>query len=134
MQHIIIHTDHDITNTGVVRNFKKELLPIKINREIINTKEQWIKCRRQQSNWETIIQTISLRTQPMNIRTTKNDNVWTLEFDVEFNDVYRKNGDSIGLLKEDFKNLPMITGLDESEKMENFLIIDKNIRFETYEI
>jgi len=134
-QHIKIHTDFDITNTGVVRNFKKNLLPAKINGQLIHTEEEWIHCRRQQTNWETLIQIISLRTQPYNIRTIVNELDWTLEFDIEHIDVFRKNGNPLGLLQEDIENVPLLTGLDEKKDLEltneNYA---PNMRFETYEV
>jgi hypothetical protein len=133
-QHIKIHTDFDITNTGIVRNYKEGTeLPFKVSGKTIKTKEEWIKLRRQQMNWETMVQLISLRTQPLNIRTTVNKSDWTLEFDVDQIDVFRKGNDPIGLLKEDIENVPMLTGLDEKKDLE----VDRsstNIRFETYEL
>lgn len=132
-QHIKIHTDFDITNTGVVRNFKEGVLPQKVDGKMINSKEEWIKCRRQQANWETLIQIISLRTQPLNIRTKVNEADWTLEFDVAYIDVFRKNGDPLGLLKEDIANVPLLTDLDETKDLEGVSRLP-NIRFETYEL
>jgi len=132
-QHIKIHSDFDITNTGVVRNYRNEQLPIKVNGKTISSKEEWLKLRRQQSNWETMIQLISLRAQPYNIHTTVNKSDWTLEFDVDHVDVFRKNGDLLGLLKEDIANVPLLTGLDEHKDLEG-VSIAPNLRFETYEI
>lgn len=133
-QHIKIHTDFDITNTGVVRNFKEGLLPCKIAGNTIHSKSEWVKLRRQQANWETLIQIVSLRSQPMNIRTIVNKSDWTLEFDNEFVGTYSKNGDSLGLLKEDFEHVPMLIGLDESKELDQHIIVDNNVRFETYEL
>jgi hypothetical protein len=135
MRHIKIHTDFDITNTGVVRNYKGGMLPCKVGDKTITTEEEWTKLRRQQSNWETLIQMISLRTQPIRIRTTINKSDWTLEFDIESVDVYRKGNDPIGLLKEDIENVPLLTGLDEHKELE----VEQtdgtpNVRFETYEL
>jgi hypothetical protein len=84
-------------------------------------------------NWETLVQIISLRTQPLNIKTTVNENDWTLEFDVEQVSVLEKDGDPIGLLKEDITNIPMLTGLDEKKDLESKKI-SPNVRFETYEV
>lgn len=131
-QHIKIHTDFDITNTGVVRNYKEDKLPKKVAGKVISTKEEWIKRRRQQANWETLVQIISLRTQPLNIRTTVNKDDWTIEFDVEHVDVFSKDGDPLGLLKEDIGNVPLLTGLDEKKDLENSET--PNIRFEVYEL
>lgn len=88
--------------------------------------------RNQQRNWETILQIISLRTQPTIISTTAiEDNlknfqfgvnytgvhkIWTFEFAVEYSDIYRENSDNYGLLKYDFKITPVIIGLTETAK------------------
>lgn len=138
LQRIKIHTDFDITNTGVVRNFREGMqLPRKIHGRLIETEEEWIICRRQQTNWETILQIISLRTQPLNMKTNVNATDWTFEFDVEFADIYRRDKDPLGILKEDFNNVPMLIGLGEHKKLENFIVTEgnnKNMRFEIYEI
>jgi len=135
-QHIKIHTDFDITNTGVVRNFKEALLPATVNGRIIYTEEEWIRCRRQQTNWETMVQVISLRTQPYNIRTDVTESGWVLEFDVGFSGLYELDSDKLGLLKEDFNNVPLLVGLTEHTKTDvyEFIAIDENIRFESYEL
>lgn len=133
---IKIHTDFDITNTGVMRNYKEGInLPAKINGRLINSKDEWIKLRRQQSNWETLVQVISLRTQPLNVRTTVNKDDWTLEFDIDSNHVFKKGDDILGLLKEDIANVPLLTDLDEHRDLEFARSDSKaNIRFETYEL
>lgn len=135
MQHIKIHTDFDITNTGVVRKFNASNLPCIVGGKTISTETEWLKLRRQQANWETFVQLISLRAQPLNIHTVVNKFDWTLEFDVETKDVYMKNGDLLGLLKEDFENIPLLTGLDEKKDLEqpNRQDYPLNVRFETYE-
>jgi hypothetical protein len=135
MRHIKIHTDFDITNTGVIRNYREGSLPCKVGTYLITSKEEWMKLRRQQANWETLIQIISLRTQPMNISTIVHESSWTLEFDVESIDVFRSGADPIGLLKEDIENVPLLTGLDEHKELDVDQTDDTpNIRFETYEV
>jgi len=133
MQHIKIHTDFDITNTSVLRNYRDGLLPQIVNGKTINSKDEWIKLRRQQSNWETIVQVISLRTQPLDIKTEVNSGKWTLEFNVDRIAVFEKDGDLLGLLKEDIANVPLLTGLDEKKDLEGDSPTP-NITFETYEI
>lgn len=136
LRHIKIYTDFDITNTGVVRNFRPEMLPAKVNGKIIFTEQEWVKSRRQQTNWETVIQVISLRAQPLNIRTVVTEEGWLLEFDVDTVSVYEKGDDPLGLLKEDFNNVPLLVGLTEHNKADSyeFIVIDQNMRFETYEL
>ena len=135
-RHIKIHIDFDITNTGVIRNYRDNPLPAKVNGMMIKSKEEWIKLRRQQANWETFIQIISLRIQPLNIQTTVNKNSWTLEFDVDNVDALTKDDDPIGLLKADLENIPLLTGLDEKKNLElaEARSYRTNVRFETYEI
>ena len=135
-QHIKITTKFDITNTGIVRNFKENLLPAKANGRIIYTREEWLRCRRQQTNWETVTQIISLRTQPLNMRTTVGESGWILEFDIEFDKLYLKDGDPMGLLKEDFSNVPLLTGLTEHTKTDSyeFIVVGQNIWFEYNEL
>ena len=135
MQHITIHSDFDITNTGVTRHFNANLLPAKVNGRIIFTEEEWHRCRRQQTNWETIVQLISLRAQPANLETAATEDGWIVEFDVETPDVYLKDSDPLGLLKDDFNNVPLLIGLAEHKKADEyeFIVVDQNIRFELYD-
>jgi hypothetical protein len=134
MQHIKIFTDFDITNTGVIRNYKEGTLPVKIGRNVIHTMEEWILKRRQQSNWETMIQIISLRAQVLNLQTIELSDGWCLEFDIEATDVYQCDNDPVGLLKNDFSNVPLLTGLTEHTRLSEFVVVDQNIRFKTYEL
>ncbi len=136
-QHIKITTDFDITNTGVVRNFKPGVLPLTINSTVIKTEQEWIRARRQQSNWETLVQVISLRTQPLNLRTVINESSWVMEFDTEYQDVYRINDDNIGLLKEDCNNVPLLVDLTEQKTMNGFIIIsgsEQNMWFSVHDL
>lgn len=130
MQHIKIRTQFDITHTNVVRNLKAGLLPTKINGRMIETEEEYARCRKQQSNWETLLQVISLRTQPLNIKSYRSDNEWVIEFDVEADDVFRHNADQLGLLKADCENVPMITGLNEVAAEGDVVTVDENTYFE----
>jgi hypothetical protein len=103
----------DITQTGVVS--------YSVERE---------QERNQQRNWETVIQLISLRTQP-EILETKNfvadvkdysfgikyiseHKIWTFKFGVEYQDIYSDGPDVFGVLKHDFKITPVILGLTET--------------------
>lgn len=109
----------DITATGVIRG-EDELL------------------RNQQRNWETVLQVIGIRTQPLEITTPKIyyeidfdvietefgefyktqglHTVWMWEFSVEHDDVFRRGDDPLALLHESFDQVPIITGLNESAK------------------
>ncbi len=86
--------------------------------------------RNQQRNWETIVQNLSLRTQPTIIETsvqvadvsnyqfgigyTGEHKIWEFLFSVEPAEIYQQGPDSVGLLKNDFKLTPIIIGLTET--------------------
>jgi len=148
MQKIIVRTLFDITATDILRNYKPAYL---IKHSTIKTEKDWIKARKQQQNWETVMQLISLRANPMFInkpitRKVKLDEYgyhmfggqeWMFYFEVESNDVFRSDNDPVGLLKEDFKNVPMISGLkDDVVDCEYFRINEPqiNVLFKVVEI
>lgn len=85
----------------------------------------------QRQNLNTLIQTVSLRANPMNIKVAMmanqpmvdydfgenfggNHNVWMLSFTVEQTSVYENRSGPIGGLKDDVHNIPIITHLMES--------------------
>lgn len=101
--------------------------------DITPSKANTGKHRDQQRNWETISQLLSLRTQllrfePMGSIITDVSNyqfginyeghhkIWMFKFAVEYADVYAKDNDRYGALKEDFAITPVILGLDETAK------------------
>lgn len=109
---ITLFTLVDITATGVIRsNFGEDCLE-----------------RNQQRNWETILQILGLRTQPIIVSgptlSHSNDldwldfgefytgchSVWTVVFTSEQN-VYQ-----IDQLEKDFEQIPVVTGLTETAK------------------
>jgi len=131
MQRITVYTLFDITNTGVLRRFKKEILPITKNGLSIVNEEQYNFARRQQSNYEVLVQTLSLRTQVHNISNNKvrNDdvkkynfdksykgkhNIWSFSYSVEHTDALVRDNNPIGVLLQDCHNLPMLTNLTET--------------------
>jgi hypothetical protein len=123
MQQVIkIITLFDITETGVVKTSK-------------NSDDKELELRRKQSNFETILQVISLRSQPLNVsKPIVNKGQWTFEFTNEATMIFATSDDPIGLLKEDLHNVPMITGLSEKGKLEPYIIVagdNQNIWFET---
>ena len=135
MKTIIIQTLFDITNTDVVRQYKSFLVK---DHPTINTKEEWNQAKQQQNNFDTIIQIISLRTQPTvlhapTIKTIKfngkKQKVWELRITVEFEDIYFNGVDELGLLIDDSEHVPMINKLT-SKIEDNYLRPNKNIRFE----
>ena len=105
----------DITNTGVTRDRDNNYLQ-----------------RNQERNWETVLQCISLRAQPMNIVTkseeidldhmefgemyTGKQRVWSFAFVVEHAGVFAKSEEPLGLLNDSFDQVPIITGLEETAR------------------
>jgi len=104
----------DITETGITK------YSIEHDRE-----------RNQQRNLETIVQIFGLRTQLMRIDQTQiivddvkkydlgaiykgKHRIWFLEFDVEYQDVYRYLDNHTKILEDDIEQVPFITNLDES--------------------
>ena len=133
----------DITKTNVIsrRHAHESRVPPEVAKQ-----------RSQQSNFETILQIISIRTQPENITepeksmvSLKNSvwgncytnktkiPVWQFIFTVS-QDYYFNDGESnIGNLLKDSHGIPMITGLDEFSKIKSTVNISeqyKNIHFE----
>lgn len=148
MQEIIVYTLFDITKTDVLRNYKPAYLS---GHPTINTEQEWIKARHQQQNWETVIQLLSLRANPLSINNpinfkTKLDDYgyhmflgiqWMFKFRIESNEVFRKGDDPVGLLKEDFNNVPMISNLNENViDCEYFKAIGEqvNVRFKVLQV
>ncbi len=90
--------------------------------------------RNQHRNWETVLQTLGLRTQPMMIEgpivTESNladgwefgeyyqgrHKIWAWTFAVEHRDVFLIDNDSLGGLYQDFEQIPVITGLSETAR------------------
>ena len=103
----------DITNTGVTKYNKGQE-----------------KYRNQHRNYETLIQLLSLRTQIFSLTQksfesdvsdyefgahyTGHHMIWSFTFDVEYKDVYNKDGCPFGILLEDFSQVPVIVGLTET--------------------
>lgn len=106
------YTLADITATGVTR--------------MVNDKQ-----RNQQRNWETILQTIGLKAQPLFIDTpvcsnidvsyfnfgemySGKQNIWMFNFAVEHAEVFKQGNDEVAMLHEDFNQIPFTVGLDET--------------------
>ena len=102
MQNIIIKTTVDITPTGVRRK---------------TDDPDWFTQRNQQRNYDTLIQVISLRTQPMDIEIRildieDNAKTWLVVFSVDRQDVLGKSGE---LFLSDIDGVPIVPGLTETE-------------------
>jgi hypothetical protein len=119
LEYFTICTLVDITKTNVVRN----------------TPESEFQ-RNQQRNWESVLQVIGLRAQPMTVvepvgdivsadivaelfgemHHGKDQRVWVASFAVEHKEVFLKDDDLLGLLKDDFNQVPVVCGLDETAR------------------
>ena len=117
MQYYTGFTLVDITDTGMTRSRPGQE-----------------KQRNQQRNWETLIQVLSLRTQPQEIDgpyineyEITSDSifgemyqgkhlVWHFSFGVEAVNVFKNSKSEYGLLYEDFSEVPIVQGLDETAR------------------
>ncbi len=89
--------------------------------------------RNQQRNWETVLQTIGLRAQPLEITSPNTreidlrgmefgemyrglQRVWAMSFAVEHADVWLENRDPVAGLCRDFDQVPILTGLTETAR------------------
>ena len=109
------HTLVDITNTGVTRD---------------RTGQEF--QRNQQRNWETVLQCIGLRSQPMHIVNKVEEidlehmnfgemysgrhRVWSFAFTVEHADAFVYGNDPTALLHDSFDQVPIICGLTETAR------------------
>jgi hypothetical protein len=116
---VLCRTLFDCTFTGVTGHLRPHQLPFTTKTGlIIDTTDQWNRSRNQQRNWESILQIISLRTQPMNVvPPTKHKDGWHFEFEVEAEGVLSSDisSDDLAGLVADCEGVPMVTGLDEAE-------------------
>lgn len=119
------------------------------------------KARNQQSNLETILQIINMRSQPENISDSEcievktadmakynfgyifskkylkqpTIKVWSFTFAIEHPDVFNNGRDELGNLLDDCDQVPMITNLDETVKLSSQLNLtdeSRNIYFEMF--
>jgi hypothetical protein len=105
----------DITPTGIIRGTNNEYE------------------RNQQRNWETVLQCIGLRTQPHNISEPEStlaelkwlqfgdfysgeQRIWTWTWAIEGLGAYDLNEKPLAGLLQDFEQVPVITGLDETAR------------------
>lgn len=115
----ILHTLVDITETGARRSEDPKQF-------------------RQQQNFQTVMQTIGLRVNPIYVKSPQiikdvpgkynlgskyktKQNIWEYVFDIEYED-----GLDVDTLVNDFNLIPIITDLDETAKFENAHFVTKN--------
>ncbi len=109
----ILYTTVDITQTNV---------------RIKSNIDDWSLQRNQQRNLDTLIQTIGLRSQPINIHVTQifdfptiywlgknlpeKANIWVMNFDIEHDGVF---GNKCELVLKDLNYVPLINVLTETQ-------------------
>ena len=123
---IKVRTQFDITATGVTGHYKS-------SRDKFDSIDQWNRARNQQRNWETLTQLISLRTQVNISMPAKQADSWTFDFEFEIDSIFHDGTDPIGTLKNDCQGVPMLLGLDETQKLASTLDPEENIWFEIIE-
>jgi hypothetical protein len=141
------YTLFDITNTGILsRKTPVNLLPEKVL--------DWETDRARQSNFDTIIQVISLRTQPEDITKPVKDivefkdndkfgflfeqeepqNFWTFEFSIHYENAYADGVNELGALYEDCESVPMLHISSQWNKLPHFLDTSPELRNIYFEV
>lgn len=141
------HTLFDITSTGVT-NRKP---PIDLSEEKRN---EWVLNRNRQNNFDTLIQVISLRTQPEDITKTSITEVdfstdtkfgflfenedpqqsWSFTFSIYYSNVYNDGIDELGALYSDCDGVPMLKVGTEWDKLPSFLDTSPELRNVYFEV
>lgn len=139
---ITCHIMFDITYTGIRQRSK---IPEGVNIE------NFIYQRNTQHNFDTVLQVISLRSQPeiltypivnnINLNdfeyfgfmyTDESVSVWSFDFQVQHSNVFDDGNSIFGYLYNDFNGIPLILCGKEYQKLTNFIDIypeTKNIHF-----
>lgn len=145
LQTIICHSLIDITQSGVTGTYKNSTLALK----------DWEYSRNQQRNYESIVQCIGLRAQPLELTHTVLTeinvierkfgsefagvhNVWSFTFAIEHYSVFDKDDKQFLYLNETLHEVPCILGLTETIKPSEAKFStagqNQNIYFEYVEI
>lgn len=142
MYRIRCHTLFDITQTGVLNRYKPTEDDV----------AGWITRRNTQCNFDTVLQVISLRSQPEVVRlpisnemteidyevfgflyNKENVNCWKFEFEVQHASVFENGITTLGALYKDCVGVPMIICENQHSLCPKFLDTSpelKNIHFE----
>ena len=142
MYRIRCHTLFDITQTGVLNRSKP------IEEDISN----WVNRRNTQCNFDTVLQVISLRSQPEVVRvpigieisdaelelfgflySNEKINCWKFDFEIQHPSVFENGITPLGALYKDCEGVPMILCDNQHSMCPKFLVTSpelKNIHFE----
>lgn len=143
-----IKTLIDISPTGIISEFRDNVpLPFVDDlKNIINNQETWNVSRNEQRNWETLIQCISIRAQPIMLESpieeevsitsldfgyTGKKKVWTFDFGFETPDIYLNNDDPVNLLTHQLDVIPIITGLNETANLTTSTMVTTGTKVNT---
>lgn len=143
---ITCYTLFDITSTGVINRGKP----------VDQDMEEWIYKRNTQCNFDTVLQAISLRSQPEihrlpKLRKIRFDtfdkfgflfeqkgseeyNSWSFDFTVQHPSVFNDGISELGALYSDCNNVPMIKCGTEWDKLDQFLNTSEELRNIYFEI
>lgn len=150
MSYIIrCHTLFDITNTGILNRRPPSFLEGEKLTE-------WNENKKRQCNFDTVLQVISLRSQPENITSPYTSKItfeefdkfgflfevsddqpitkWAFEFTVNYHGVFNDGITELGALYSDCDSVPMINGLGEWGKLPNFLDVSPELRNIYFEV
>lgn len=138
---ITCRTLFDCSCTGVTGHFRSSEIPF-VDRagQQVNNQQDWNHSRNQQRNWETILQIISLRTQPEHISLpVQHNGVWEFEFQSESEGVFEvyNDPDPLAGLRVDCEGVPMMLNLTEQPRLSPTITTvgkDQNIWFSTVNI
>jgi len=147
MQRILCQTLFDITRTGILNRARP-------GDDIIDPQD-WYKKRNTQCNFDTVIQVISLRSQPdvisypkkieMNLKSKHvfgsdfHDNiivpVWTFDFEIQHPSVFDDDLQELGYLYKDCQGVPMVKCDTHWDNLSTYLDVTnekRNIYFVKY--
>lgn len=143
------HTLFDITNTGVLNRRPPNYLD---DTKLI----EWNNNKKRQCNFDTVLQIISMRSQPENISKPQIENIkfkefdkfgflleiqddnevpmWFFDFTVNYRSVFDDGINELGSLYSDCDSVPMLTGLGEWPSLPNFLDVSPELRNIYFEV
>jgi len=127
---IRVTTDFDCRPTGITGHYRPNILPTTDQQgQAVTDQATWLRSRNQQRNWETIMQLISLYTQPLRVSGVRlQDLRWQFDFDTDLEDVFRLDNDPVGRLKISCNGVPIINYVEQ--ELTTLLRPDVNIWFE----
>jgi hypothetical protein len=133
------YTLFDITQTGIVNRSRPDPE---------DDAELWLHKRNTQCNFDTIVQAVSLRSQPENISIPTSTKIkfdefenfgfllendeqvicWTFDFDIQHPSVFNDGNSELGSLYSDCDSVPMIKTKTAWDKLPSFLDSSDELR------